>query len=64
MSAPDPQVVRETVDTGMFTDDWFKSLDSSVPDVTTFLDMGYLGMDQSMMGTDDFLGLNDFNDIS
>ncbi|WZH47309.1 hypothetical protein QYS62_008453 [Fusarium acuminatum] len=64
MSAPDPQAVRETVDTGMFTDDWFKSLDSSVPDVTTFLDMGYLGMDQSMMGTDDFLGLNDFNDIS
>lgn len=64
MSAPDPQAVRETVDTGMFTDDWFKSMDSSIPDVTTFLDMGYLGMDQSMMGTDDFLGLNDFNDIS
>jgi hypothetical protein len=63
MAAPDPQAVRETVDTGMFTDDWFKSMDSSMPDVTAFLDMGYLGMDQSMMGSNDMMGLDDFNGI-
>ncbi|RGP73580.1 hypothetical protein FLONG3_6317 [Fusarium longipes] len=61
MGAPDLQEMRETIDTGMFTDDWFKAMDTGVPDVYTFLDMGYLGMDQPMMGADDFMGLHDFN---
>ncbi|PTD11464.1 hypothetical protein FCULG_00005009, partial [Fusarium culmorum] len=64
MGAPDLQEMRETIDTGMFTDDWFKAMDTGTPDVYTLLDMGYLGMDQPMMDTDDFMALNDFNSIT
>ncbi|WXC42789.1 hypothetical protein QX201_002566 [Fusarium graminearum] len=64
MGAPDLQEMRETIDTGMFTDDWFKAMDTGMPDVYTLLDMGYLGMDQPMMDTDDFMALNDFNSIT
>ncbi|KAF4458076.1 Protein priB [Fusarium austroafricanum] len=64
MAAPDLQAERETIDQGMFTDEWFKSLDSTVPDVATFIDMGYLGMDQPMMDTNGFLDFNDFNGLA
>ncbi|KAM0354399.1 hypothetical protein ACHAPU_001443 [Fusarium lateritium] len=64
MGAPEPEAMRETIDTGMFTNDWFKSVDSGMPDVATFLDMGYLGMDQSMMESNDFLGMNYFEGLS
>lgn len=64
IGAPDPREMRETIDSGMFTDDWFKAMDTGMPDVYTLLDMGYLGMDQPMMNTDDFLGLDDLNSIS
>ncbi|OBS28287.1 hypothetical protein FPOA_02228 [Fusarium poae] len=64
MGAPDLQEMRESLDTGMFTDDWFKAMDMGMPDVYTLLDMGYLGMDQPMMDTDDFMMLNDLNSVS
>ncbi|KAM0499372.1 hypothetical protein ACHAP8_005520 [Fusarium lateritium] len=64
MGAPDLQEMRETIDTGMFTDDWFKAMDTGMPDVYTLLDMGYLGMDQPMMDTNDFMVLNDLNSIT
>ncbi|KAL5603801.1 hypothetical protein FOVSG1_006551 [Fusarium oxysporum f. sp. vasinfectum] len=64
VSVPDPQVMRETIDPVMFTDDWFKSVASEMPEVAAFLNMGHLGMDQSMMETDDFLGLNDFGSFA
>ncbi|GKU10712.1 unnamed protein product [Fusarium langsethiae] len=64
MGAPDLQEMRETIDSGIFTDDWFKAMDTGMPDVYTLLDMGYLGMDQPMMDTDDFMVLNDLNSIT
>ncbi|KAH7486685.1 hypothetical protein FOMA001_g4904 [Fusarium oxysporum f. sp. matthiolae] len=64
IAAPDPQATRETIDQGMFTDEWFKSVDSGVPDVATFIDMGYLGMDQSMMDANGFFDFNDFNGMA
>ncbi|KAG6987409.1 Protein priB [Fusarium oxysporum f. sp. conglutinans] len=64
VAAPDPQATRETIDQGMFTDEWFKSVDSGVPDVATFIDMGYLGMDQSMMDANGFFDFNDFNGMA
>ncbi|KAL9573124.1 hypothetical protein ACKAV7_002809 [Fusarium commune] len=64
IAAPDPQATRETIDQGMFTDEWFKSVDSGVPDVSTFIDMGYLGMDQSMMDANGFFDFNDFNGMA
>ncbi|KAF5664468.1 hypothetical protein FHETE_7059 [Fusarium heterosporum] len=64
MGAPDPEAMRETIDAGMFTDDWFKSVDSGMPDITTFLDMGYLGLDQSMVDFNEFLGTEYFEGVS
>ncbi|KAG5766169.1 hypothetical protein H9Q72_005787 [Fusarium xylarioides] len=64
LAAPDPQASRETIDQGMFTDEWFKSVDSGVPDVATYIDMGYLGMDQSMMDANGFFDFNDFNGMA
>jgi hypothetical protein len=64
IAAPDPQAMRETIDQGMFTDEWFKSVDSGVPDVATFIDMGYLGMDQSMMDANGFFDFTDFNGMA
>ncbi|KAG4276092.1 hypothetical protein FPRO04_07816 [Fusarium proliferatum] len=64
LAAPDPQASRETIDQGMFTDEWFKSVDSGVPDVATYIDMGYLGMDQSTMDANGFFDFNDFNGMA
>ncbi|KAH7004286.1 hypothetical protein EDB82DRAFT_520312 [Fusarium venenatum] len=63
MGAPDLQEMQETIDTGMFTDDWFKAMDTGMPDAYTLLDMGYLGMDQPMMDTDYFMKLDDVNSV-
>ncbi|CAG7566370.1 unnamed protein product, partial [Fusarium equiseti] len=63
MGASDPQEMRETIDSGMFTNDWFKSMDMGMPDVYTMLDMGYLGMDSMMVDTDNFLVLDDLGSI-
>ncbi|RBR24358.1 uncharacterized protein FIESC28_02848 [Fusarium coffeatum] len=63
MGASDPQETRETIDSGMFTNDWFKSMDMGMPDVYTMLDMGYLGMDSMMADTDNLLGLDDLGNI-
>ena len=64
MDASDPQEMRETIDSGMFTNDWFKSMDMGMPDAFTMLDMGYLGMDSMMADTDNLLGLDDLGSIS
>ncbi|KAF5001142.1 hypothetical protein FGRMN_1253 [Fusarium graminum] len=64
MGAPDPEAMRETIDTSMFTDQWFKSVDSGMPDVATFLDMGYLGLDQSMVDFNEFLATSYFEGVS
>ncbi|RFN48580.1 protein prib [Fusarium flagelliforme] len=63
MGASDPQEMRETIDSGMFTNDWFKSMDMGMPDVYTMLDMGYLGVESMMVDTDNFLGLDDLGSI-
>ncbi|KAJ4018319.1 hypothetical protein NW752_005434 [Fusarium irregulare] len=63
MGASDPQEMRETIDSGMFTNDWFKSMDMGMPDAFTMLDMGYLGMDSMMVDTDNLLGLDDLGSI-
>ncbi|KAF4342834.1 fungal transcriptional regulatory [Fusarium beomiforme] len=64
VAAPDPQAMKDSIDQGMFTDDWFKSIDAGVPDASTFIDMGYLGVDQSMMDTSGFFDFNDLNGMA
>ena len=63
MGASDPKEMRETIDSGMFTNDWFKSMDMGMPDAFTMLDMGYLGMDSMMVDTENLLGLDDLGSI-
>ncbi|KAF4969083.1 hypothetical protein FSARC_3606 [Fusarium sarcochroum] len=60
-TASDVQTVRETIDSGMFSDDWFKTVDSGLPDAATFLDMGYLGLEQPTPNFNDFQDTNSFN---
>ncbi|KAM0558080.1 hypothetical protein ACHAPJ_005247 [Fusarium lateritium] len=60
-TASDVQTVRETIDSGMFSDDWFKTVDSGLPDAATFLDMGYLGLEQPTASFNDLQDNNSFN---
>ncbi|KAH8654921.1 hypothetical protein BGZ61DRAFT_467197 [Ilyonectria robusta] len=59
------EAIRETIDQGIFSGDWWRAADAGLPDLATWLDMGYLGSEQPILECNDFQntydsGINEF----